>query len=334
MKSITLITNQNEQALVLLETPGTGLAIHQNPATGYLAALRTEGGRRVQKQALASVARLLRRNLATATHDEAVLAIEWHALNNAHVKAIATKLAAQHSPKTANRKLDAVRGVLRQAWLNGLMSRDEYERAINVERVPGSRLLRGRDVSSGEIRALFASCASDGGKLAARDAALLAILYGAGLRRAEAAALVYGDWNRETNELRVIGKGNKERLASLPSGAVRAIEAWLLERGPLVASAPLLCGITKGGKATGQPLTTQAIWKALQARALRAGVEKLSPHDLRRSLAGDLYDAGADGSTIQKQLGHANINTTALYDRRGQEARRKALDLVNVPFAN
>ncbi len=330
MKSDALVTNQENRALATVAA--VGLAIDQHPAIGYLAALRTEGGRRVQTQALASVARLLRHDLATEPHQAAILAIEWHRLNNAHVKAIATSLAAIHSPKTANRKLDAVRGVLRQAWLNGLMSRDEYERAIKVERVPGSRLLRGRDVSTGEIRALFESCARDANRLGIRDAALLALLYGAGLRRAEAAGLTLGDWDKETGELRVIGKGNKERIASLPVGAVRAVEAWLLERGPLADDAPLLCGVTKGGKLTGQALSTQAIWKALQARAKRAGVEKLSPHDLRRSLAGDLFDAGADVSSIQKQLGHANIATTGLYDRRGQEARRKALELVNVPF--
>ena len=331
MKSEPFATNQTEQALTIIT--GASLPVERHPAIGYLSALRTDGGRRVQTEALASVARLLRHDLAKANHQNAIMGIEWHTLTNSHLKAISTQLSATLAPKTANRKLDAVRGVLKQAWLNGLMSRDEYERAIVVERIPGSREKRGRDISSGELRALFESCASDKSKtLGARDAALLALLCGGGLRRAEVAALTFADWNTDACEVKFIGKGNKERIVPLPEGTCRALKAWLLVRGTGEPEAPLLCPVTKGGKIEPRPMTTQAIWKGLQTRALKAGVPRLSPHDFRRTFVGDLLEAGADLSTVSKLAGHADTKTTAGYDRRPAEARRKAVGLLHVPF--
>ncbi len=332
MESVALETQAQSGALVKIQTTD-GLQIDQNPAIGYLAALRTEEGRRVQRQALASVARLLRHDLTDAPHHQAILSIEWHCLNNAHLKAIATRLATLHSPKTANRKLDAVRGVLKQAWLNGLMTRDEYERAVAIERIPGERLRRGRDISGGEIRALFESCAQEKTLLGSRDAAMMGLMFGGGLRRAEVANLRREDWLADRSEITVRrGKGNKDRLVPLPAGAARALTAWLDRRGPIAETDPLVGPVSKGGKPEKRKLTTQAIWKALCARAKKAGVDKLSPHDFRRTYAGDLLDAGADLSTVQKLMGHSDPKVTAGYDRRGQEARRRAADLVHVPF--
>ncbi len=331
MQSDAFATNENEQALTV--TTGASLPVERHPAVGYLSALRTQAGRRVQTEALAHVARLLRHDLADASHQDAIMSVQWHALTNSHLKAISTQLSASLAPKTANRKLDAVRGVMKQAWLNGLMSRDEYERAIVVERIPGSREKRGRDISSGELRALFESCATDKAKtLGARDAALLALLCGGGLRRAEVAALTFGSWDAEACEVKFIGKGNKERIVPLPEGTRRALNAWLSVRGTGEPDAPLLCPVTKGGKIEHRPMTTQAIWKGLQARALKAGVARLSPHDFRRTFVGDLLEAGADLSTVSKLAGHADTKTTAGYDRKPAEARRKAVGLLHVPF--
>jgi site-specific recombinase XerD len=198
--------------------------------------------------------------------------------------------------------------------------------------VRGSRLPAGRALSQGEIRALFVDCARDRNRAAgARDAALLALLYGCGLRRAEAVVLEVADYNRESGELQVRGKGDKERLAHLGNGARAALEAWLEVRGQDPGA--LLCPVGKGGGVKLRAMTAQAVLLTLRKRARQAGVDRFSPHDLRRSFISDLLDAGADVATVQALAGHANVQTTTQYDRRPDEAKRRAVELLHVPFS-
>ena len=156
------------------------------------------------------------------------------------------------------------------------------------------------------------------------------MLYAAGLRRAEAVALNVSDYDRESGELRVAGKGNKERTAYATGGAVEAVTAWLMGRGD--APGPLLCPVDKAGRVAVRRLTPQAVLMACRKRARAAGVQRFSPHDLRRSFIGDLLDAGVDLATVQQLAGHAQVNTTARYDRRPEAIRRKAAELLHVPF--
>ncbi len=90
--------------------------------------------------------------------------------------------------------------------------------------------------------------------------------------------------------------------------------------------------INKGGRLARRRLTEQAVYGILQKRAAEAGVDDLSPHDLRRTYVGDLLDRGADIATVQKLAGHADVSTTARYDRRGGATRRAAADLLHVPY--
>ncbi len=79
-------------------------------------------------------------------------------------------------------------------------------------------------------------------------------------------------------------------------------------------------------------MTEQAVYGIVQKRATEAGVDDLSPHDLHRTYVGDLLDRGADIATVQRLAGHADVSTTARYDRRGGTARRAAADLLHVPY--
>jgi site-specific recombinase XerD len=93
---------------------------------------------------------------------------------------------------------------------------------------------------------------------------------------------------------------------------------------------PLFTRIIKGGQLTQERLTDQGIYHILDTRCQEANMVPFTPHDLRRTFAGDLLDVGVDLSTVQKLMGHANANTTSGYDRRGERAKRDAVRKLHV----
>ncbi len=306
-------------ALVVYDRPPAD----QHPALVYLARL-APGSRRTMRTALETMARLL----TGGQYSMEIMA--WPALRYQHTQALRTLLAEQYAPATANKMLAALRGVLKECWQLGHMAAEEYHRAANVGTVRGTSLPRGRALKMGELRALFAACADDSTPAGARDAALLAVLYGSGLRRSEVVALDLADYDSETDALTVrAGKGRKARLCYTAEGSQAKLAAWLGMRG--MAPGPLFCPVRKNGVVQLRRMSADALRKALTKRGRAAGVAAFSPHDLRRTMISDLLDAGADISTVQQLAGHANVQTTARYDRRGEIAKRKAAKLLHVP---
>ena len=127
------------------------------------------------------------------------------------------------------------------------------------------------------------------------------------------------------------GKRNKTRSVPIEDGGAKdALADWLYLRGDWLGS--LFVRIKKGNHVTKQGLTDQGIYHILNTRSKEARTAKFTPHDLRRTFAGDLLDAGADLATVQQLMGHANANTTAGYDRRGEKAKRSAVKKLHVPY--
>lgn len=306
----------------LVATVSSPKPVDQSPPHVYMARM-AEGSRRSMQQSLQIVAGILTGERASAAE------IDWSAVRYQHAQAVRAVLAERYSPTTANRHLSALRGVLREAWRLGQMTAEHFHRAIDVENVKGDRLPAGRGLPQSEISALFKACA-DSTPAGARDAAIIGIAYGAGLRRAELANLDVADFNPDSG-VRVIGKRNNERQVSLPAGSVRAVEAWLEIRGD--SPGPLFNPVDKGGRVhVGKPMSDAAIYQRLQTRAARAGVANVTPHDLRRSLASDHLDMGTDVFTVQRILGHASPSTTARYDRRDEHAQQRAARRLHVPY--
>jgi integrase len=274
--------------------------------------------------ALDSVARMLSDGRADA------LSLPWFELRYAHVQAARAALADRLAPATVNKVLAAIRGVARESWLLGLSSADEYQRIAAVPSVKGDPTPRGRALSHDEVGAVFAVC-DPSAPSGIRNAALLALLYGAGLRRAEAVGLDLDDFDLETGVVIVRrGKGGRRREVPLPRGARDAVEAWLLVRGS--DRGPLLVPVSSKGSVTLRRLSTQSVYAACRRIVRRSSVARFSPHDLRRSYVTDLLGAGADLALVQRLAGHANVATTTRYDRRGDAARAEAAALLNVPF--
>ena len=315
-----------EPATEAIALPRAGSEL-QPPVLVYLARLGTDKSRASIRDALKRVLRVLQ-----VVDDKGepidIHLFPWQSLTYDALEMVRTRLSAECSPSTASHALCAVRGVLKVAWKQRRIDTDTYHRAASIEGVRGSRLPAGRHVEETEIRALFEACGE--GALGARNSATLGLLYGCGLRRNEAAEARIENLELSTKSLTVIGKGNKEREVFLPPGAFQAVNRWIQEyRGELPG--PILCAVLKG-KPTGRGITDEAIRKIVQAVQDRAGVKHLSPHDLRRSYIGALLDAGADISTVQKLAGHASPTTTSRYDRRGEHAKRKATNMLDVPY--
>lgn len=299
----------------------------QVPARVYVAGLSGDG-RRTMTACLAAIAAWVSAGAAD------IDTLPWASLRFTHTTALRAALAravtdGRYAPATANKHIAALRGALKAAWRLGTMDTDDYLRAVDLRPVPGSRLPAGRNVDHDELAALLATCAADGRPAGARDAAIIALAYLSGSRRAELAGLHLADVDLDPPAIRVVGKGGKQRLVPLSPTIAPVIEAWLAWRGD--QPGPLFCPIDRRDTVhPGRSLTGEAIRQVLGRRSLAAGVKALSPHDLRRSYAGDLLDAGADLPAVQQLLGHASPATTSRYDRRGDKARRAAAERLHL----
>ncbi|MCA1784454.1 MAG: site-specific tyrosine recombinase XerD [Desulfobacteraceae bacterium] len=145
-----------------------------------------------------------------------------------------------------------------------------------------------------------------------RNAAMLEIMYGAGLRVSELIFLKLSDVNLDANLVRVTGKGAKERMVPLGSQARNVTRQWKDQARPL-----MLKNITSSYlfvARAGKPMTRQGFWKIIKKYAVKAGISRnITPHTLRHSFATHLLEGGADLRSVQAMLGHSDISTTQIY---------------------
>lgn len=159
-----------------------------------------------------------------------------------------------------------------------------------------------------------------------RDRAILETIYSGGLRVAELVGLNISDWDRDSDVLRVRGKGRKERISPLGKFAVKALMNWLEVREPNPNSTD---GDALFLNRFGERLTTRSVGRMLEKYLAMAGLDpKTSPHTLRHSFATHLLDGGADLRSVQELLGHKSLTTTQIYThvsaRRMQETYEAA----------
>jgi site-specific recombinase XerD len=322
---------------------------NRNPVISYLASLSSKDSRRVQKTALDQIATVL-----SSGRIEESLEFPWEQLDYGMVTAIKAWLDSKYAPATVNRYLCAVRRVLKEAWRHNLITAEAYQRATDVRSVSAQRLPTGRELETDEIKALINACLEDEDNpiLGIRDAAIISLMYSSGLRRAEVVTLDIEDIDLKKRSLRVIGKRNKERVAFLATGAIRAVDKWLKVRGTMPG--PLFYAVNKAGKIVRYRkqrlsaaekqrgdvpeqivarLSDQTIYNVIDRRAAQAGlIKKTTPHDMRRTFVSDLLDVGVDLSTVSKMAGHEDTNTTMRYDRRSSKVMQDAAEKLDVPY--
>jgi integrase/recombinase XerD len=217
---------------------------------------------------------------------------------------------------SAARAVIAVRSLHRFAHAEGLTVEDPA-RSVRPPKPP-RRLPKA--LSLEQVQAMLSVPATDT-EVGIRDTALLELLYGTGIRISEAVALdvddvdhlVRGGPGEPTPGLRVLGKGDKERIVPVGSYARAALDAYLVRGRPVLAAGsrgtPALFLNTRGGR-----LSRQSAWAILRSVAEKAGITAdVSPHTLRHSYATHLLDGGADVRVVQELLGHASVTTTQIY---------------------
>lgn len=264
--SPVLASRDNPESLKL--TSPIPLTVH--PAAVYLAGL-SEGSRPTMTRSLTAIAMML-------TNGECDLyTIDWSKLRYQHTAAIQAALLKKYETTTAKKMMSALRRVLAEARKLELMDAASYQQAMELQSIKVSQRLKGRALTRAEITALIEVCINERSWQGIRDVALIAILRGTGLRRAEVVKLKLTDFDCQTGAVEVLsGKGGKDRTVYLPQTAIPFVVDWLKVRGKKPGA--LLCPVRKGGAIEIRHMSPQAVLLVMQKRARQAGIKTGASH--------------------------------------------------------
>lgn len=322
MERYEVISGSSEEIELVRDYGGFRRDSH--PVLVYLASL-APGSRRTMRAALDSIAGFVSGGRSDS------ISLAWDRLEYRHTAAVRAALAEVYAPATANKMLSALKGVLRECFRLDHISAEQFSRACDLASVKGSRENKGRSLSRQELAALLQTCTRDEKRNRGfRDHSIISVMYSLGLRRSEIAGLDLADYSSTERRLTIrAGKGNKDRNSPITDHLGNSLEEWISLRGSW--DGPLFLPVVKSGAIRWDRMTDQGVLYILQRRGKEAGIGSFTPHDLRRTFIGDLLDAGADLATVQQLAGHSNVQTTARYDRRGDEAKRRAAELITPP---
>jgi len=299
-----------------------------SPALAYLNTL-SPAGKRTQSTALNNLAYIF----SDGKNSDA-LTFPWHLLRYENTSGLSAHMVdIGYAKATINKHLVALRRVLEEAYRLGLYAdHNDYYRAAGVRSLRVESLPRGRSLAMSELEELISACQSDhtNPHLGIRDTAIISLMYACGLRRQETVDLNLADLDLDSQKIRILGKGSKQRFVYLSQEGVPAIEAWLQIRGRQLG--PLFTRVSKGGKISLKRLSPQAVYYILKSRQKQAGVASFSPHDLRRTTITDLLEANIDVLTVSAIAGHASADTTRRYDKRPEDTKRAAAEKLRSPF--
>jgi integrase/recombinase XerD len=248
--------------------------------------------------------------------------VDWRTPNRTDVRAYLASLAGSAAKTSVSQRLGAIRSFHRWAARAGLAAGDPWG-AIATPRLP-RRLPRVLEID--QIERLLEVIQSDDEALALRDHAIIEVAYAAGLRISELAAAAASALDLSRGELRVMGKGRKERVGLLGRPAIAALEAYLEDGRPALlargrgarAAVPGLEGVDDPDvlflNHLGSPIGVRGLRYRIDRLCRLAGLpEGVSPHTLRHSFATHLLDGGADLRIVQELLGHESLATTQIY---------------------
>ena len=237
--------------------------------------------------------------------------------------------AAERSPATMNQHLTAIKLLAREARERGCLDHTTTESILSVRGVRQLGVRTGRWLSRIDAQRLI-NAPEDGTPQGLRDRALLAILVGCGLRRAEAAAVQIEQLQQRENRwllVDLVGKGMRVRTVPVPGWAYRRISAWL--DAAAIVEGPILRPVNKGGRSNGRGMTDAGVWWVVRKYARELDLD-VAPHNLRRTFATLASKGGAPTRQIQKALGHSSEATTERYLGDGLDLENAACDYTGL----
>ena len=215
---------------------------------------------------------------------------------------------AQYSRRTVNRRLSSVRSFFRWLAAEGLVESNP------ADVVSGPKLARSlpRTIPSADMARLLSVWRGSDKPSDMRNRAILEFLYACGARISETSGLLVDNVDFDTAQVRVFGKGSKERIVPLHELAIASMRDYLFNARPeLLAGkeSPYFFVSTRGNQ-----MSPDALRKMFKQSLLAAGLDQtLSPHDMRHTFATDLVEGGADLRSVQEMLGHSSLSTTQIY---------------------
>jgi integrase/recombinase XerC len=245
------------------------------------------------------------------------------------LRALRSWLAKQHTlghaRTTLQRRAAAARVFFAWAHETGRATTDP---AANLRSPKSMRVLPPTLEQATAARMLdeaIATARETGGPVAARDVALLELLYSTGVRVSELCGLDIDDLDRQRCVVRVLGKGSKERTVPVGAPAVRAVEAWLANARPqlITGDSGQAMFLGERGKRIDPRVVRRIVHRSLR---VTEGAPDLGPHGLRHAMATHLLEGGADLRSVQEMLGHASLATTQIYTHVTNERLRAAFE--------
>jgi len=230
---------------------------------------------------------------------------------------LAAEIQQGKSPRTVSRYLSAYRQFYRWLLREGAISTDP------VALIESPRTGRGlpKAMTEQQVEALLAAPDTETA-LGLRDRAMLELMYATGLRVSELVNLELSSVNLNQGVIRVIGKGQKERLVPIGGEAHSSLQAWLSAGRPELLKGAQTNSVFVTSRKAG--MTRQAFWYMVRRYASGSGIpQKLSPHMLRHSFATHLLNHGADLRVVQLLLGHSDLSTTQIYTHIAREGLKR-----------
>ncbi|MEH6473651.1 MAG: site-specific integrase [Halopseudomonas sp.] len=286
-----------------------------------------------------------------------IIDTDWRILDRMFMNTVREMMeATKVSLSAINGVFSAMRGVAQQAWELDLIGERQFRLVMETKNIKITRAKKQRYIDRTEVENLLRAARAMKRIKGIRDAAVIALLYSGGLRRAELAGMCVEDIHVEDRGILIQGKGQKERWIYPPDSVWGLLLEWLREGlfispGHIVYKSrtskpsrneddqksgdpiPVFVRIRKGDDIlAGQQLTPRAIQIICEGLRVVAGVNPFTPHDFRGSFITRMLEEGHDLSMVASLVGHSNPETTAGYDRRGEEKRAEVFRSLRIEF--